>query len=364
MQADYYPKFGAVFSNLHFTDFLGHLVTIHGRYAGGPLKDFVSLPLFPVPIFGQDQTFAALTFTQPITPLFTIHQAVKIARADERIAMAKAATPVSQSARQSELEETYFKLLIAQRRLIRARWKLDDSNSQALYATTSLGLARGPSQDLDSDSAEVKQLTASLNRALGWPEDTELDLAMPEPLAENVSFQEVAGKSAAGNLELVEAEQTVVKARAAATISKLEYVPTVAAVSGYIFQNVIPAVSSNFGYGGVIASYNLFDFGKREHAIKEARAQLGMAELALQMTKAKVAADAKKAYDELERSRQLSQMVQKIGSSMAVLMNVSSAPQTLEIKAARAEVEMEMLQADLVHRQAYARLKGLMSEPR
>jgi outer membrane protein TolC len=131
-----------------------------------------------------------------------------------------------------------------------------------------------------------------------------------------------------------------------------------------MFQNVIPAVPSNFGYGGVIASYNIFDFGKREHAIKEARAQLGMAELALQMTKAKVAADAKKAYDELERSRQLSQMAQKIGSSMAVLMNVSSAPQTLEIKAARAEVEAEMLQADLAHRQAYARFKALTGEPR
>ena len=355
-QADYYPKFGAFFSNLHSTQFLGQVLRFH----------FPMIGLMPVqvPIISKDQTTAALTFMQPITPLFTIHEAVKIARADERIAIAKAADTVAKSARQSELEETYFKLLIAQRRLIHAHWKLDDSNSQALYASNSIGLARGPSQDLDSDSAEVKQLTASLNRALGWPEDTALDLAMPEPLAEDISFQEVAGKSAAGSLEVVEAEQNVVKARAAATISKLEYVPTVAAVRGYLFQNAFPAVLSNFGYGGVVASYNLFDFGKREHAAKEARAQVGMAELALQMTKAKVAADAKKAYDELERSRQLSQMAQKMGSSVAVLMNVSSAPQTLEIKAARADVKIDMLQADLAHRQAYARLKALLGEPR
>jgi hypothetical protein len=58
---------------------------------------------------------------------------VKIARADERIAIAKAATPVARSARQSELEETYFKRLIAQRRLIRARWKLNDGHRQTLY---------------------------------------------------------------------------------------------------------------------------------------------------------------------------------------------------------------------------------------
>jgi outer membrane protein TolC len=160
---------------------------------------------------------------------------------------------------------------------------------------------------------------------------------------------------------LVEAEQTVIKARAAYAISKLEYVPTVAAVSGFLFQNVIPAVSSSFGYRGVFASYNLFDFGKRWHAVKEARTQLGMAEMALQMTKAKIAANVKKSYFELEQSRQLSQTTQEMGSSMAVLMNVSTNSESLEVKAARAQVEIKMLQADLAHRQAYARLDALMS---
>ena len=128
---------------------------------------------------------------------------------------------------------------------------------------------------LGTVTAEVKQLTASLNRAMGWPEDTKLELAMPDPLVENISLEEVADKSAAANLDLVEAEQTVVKARAAHAISKLEYVPTIAAVSGFLFQNVIPSVPSSFGYGGVIASYNLFDFGKREHAVNEAPCATG-----------------------------------------------------------------------------------------
>jgi len=288
---------------------------------------------------------------------------VKIARADERIAIAKAATPLAKSARQSELEETYFKLLIAQRRLTEAEWKVVHGDNHALYASTSLELARGSDPELTSAAAEVKQLSASINRALGWPDDAELDPAMPEPLVENISFQEVAGKSAAANLEVVEAEQNLVKARAAHAISKLEYVPTIAAVGGFLFQNAIPALPDTFGYGGVIASYNLFDFGKREHAVKEARAQVGMAKMALQLTKAKVTADAKKAYDELDRSRQLSQMTQKMGSSVAVLMNASVNAENLEIKAARAEVEIEMLQADLAHRQAYARLNALMGQP-
>jgi outer membrane protein TolC len=354
VQADYFPKFGATFANLHYTDFLGRFLTIRVRHDRSPV-DVAHVPIFPVPIFGKDQTLAALTFTQPITPLFTVHQAVKIARADERIAIAKAAVPTAKNARQSELEETYFKLLIAQRRLIGVELKLRNSESQTLYATTSLKLA-GPGNELELAearnslaivTAEVKQLTASLNRTMGWPENTKLELAVPDPLVENISLEEVADKSAAANLDLVEAEQTVVKARAAHAITKLEYVPTVAAVSGFLFQNVIPAAPSSFGYGGVIASYNLFDFGKREHAVKEARAQLGMAEMALQMTKAKIAADVKKSYFELEQSRQLSQTTQEMGSSMAVLMNVSTNSESLEVNAARAQVEIKMLQTDL-----------------
>ncbi|HEY7337661.1 MAG TPA: TolC family protein [Bryobacteraceae bacterium] len=364
VQADYFPKFGATFTNLHFTDFLGQYLTLRRPIPGGPLVQV------PLPIFSQNQTIAALTFTQPITPLFIVHQAVRIARADERVAVAKAAVSVAKNARQQELEEAYFKLLIAQRRLTDSELKLRNAESRTVYAAASIEPVRGPAgreteladarKTRDTAAAEAKQLTASLNQAMGWPEHTELDPAIPEPLVENISLDEVADKSGAGNLEVLEAEQNVVKARAASAISKLEYVPTVAAVSGFLFQNAIPALPSSFGYGGVFASYNLFDFGKREHAVKEARAQLGMAEMALQLTKAKVAGDVKKSYLDLERSRQLSQMASKMGSSVASLMNVSTNTDTLEMRAARAEVEIEMIEADLAHRQAFARLKALM----
>ena len=295
VQADYFPKFGAAFTNLHFTEPLGTVLRAR-RIMSPPIN---------VPVFGQNQTSAALTFTQPITPLFQVRQAVRIARADERIAMAKAAAPVAKAAREAELEETYFKLLIAQRQLRSAEWKLKGSGNRPLYAGTSVQLIRAPSPEpvsveakmaFETTAAKVRELAIVLNRAMGWPDDTELELVLPGPLVENISLEEVADKPLAPNPEVIEAEQTVVKARAALTLSKLEYVPTVAAVSGYLFQNVIPSVPSNFGYGGVIATYNLFDFGKREHAVKEARARLGMAEIALQMNKGKVAVNLIKAY--------------------------------------------------------------------
>jgi outer membrane protein len=208
-------------------------------------------------------TIAALTFTQPITPLFTIHQAVKIARADERIAMAKAGVSLPKNTRESEVEESYFKLLIAQRRFTSAELKVKSIENRPQYASASIELVRGSGLEMELVEAkkalgtvatEARQLTASLNQTMGWPEDTELELAMPEPLVENISPDEVADKSAAANPDVIEAEQTIVKARAASVISKLAYVPTVAAVSGFMFQNAIPLVPSSFGYGGVIAS--------------------------------------------------------------------------------------------------------------
>jgi outer membrane protein TolC len=366
VQADYFPKFGATFMNLHTTDFLGQIVQVRRPLIG-------SLTQVPVQIINQNQTTAALTFVQPITPLLAVRQAVRIARADERIAMAKAAASYSKNARDAEIEETYFKLLIAQRQLTSAEWKFASRERRPLYASTAVDVVRVSEQETgtlearkacDNATARVRELTASLNRLMGWPDGTELELTVPDPLVENISLQEVADKPTPANPALVEAEQTIVKARAASSISKMAYFPEVAAVAGYVFQNALPSVNSNFGYGGVIASYTLFDFGKREHAVKEANVQLEMAQTALQLTKAKLAADVKKSYFELERSRQLSQIAQKMGSSTALLMKVSSNSESLEIRAARADVEVDMLEADFAHRQALNRLKALIGSER
>jgi outer membrane protein len=365
VEADYFPKFGATFLNLHTTDFLGQFVEVR-TFKGTVLE-------VPAQIVNQNQTFAALTFVQPITPLFEVRQAVQIARADERIARAKATAAVFKTARNAEIEETYFKLLIAQRQLTSAEWKLRNAESRQLYASASHDLIPAFGEDavtinarkaVENGAATVRELTAALNREMGWPEDTGLDLAVPDPLVENISLQDVSDKPAAGNAALVEAEQTVLKARAASSISKMAYIPTVAAIGGYLFQNTLPAVNSNFGYGGVMASYTLFDFGKREHAVKEAHAQLEMAEMALQLTKTKLAADVQKSYLELEHSRQLSHLAQKMGSSTVSLLKVSSGSDSLEVWAACADLEVEMIEADFAHRHALNHLKALLGPER
>ena len=366
LQADYFPKIGATFANLHYSEFLGQVLTVRRPLVGSTIQ-------VPVPLFSQNQTVAAVTFIQPITPLFQVYQAVRIARADERIAMAKAGIPISTNSSDIEIEAAYFKLLIAQRRLTLAELRVRGTEKQRLYAATAIEAVDAPGRNTESlearktlltTASQVKELTATMNRVMGWPVDTELELIPPEPFVESVTLKEIADKPLNGNPDVIEAEQNVIKARAASTLSKLNYVPTVAAVSGYLFQNAIPLVPRNFGYGGVMVSYNIFDFGKREHAVKEANAQLGMAEIAVQMTKAKVAANLKKSYSELEHTRELSQLAVQMGSSVSRLMRVSFAPDSVEGQAELANVEAAMFEADLAHRQAYFRLKALMGSDR
>ena len=160
--------------------------------------------------------------------------------------MAKAAASVSKNARDTEIEEAYFKLLIAQRQLTSGEWKLRSGESRPLYASATFNLVRVSEQEaatmearktVETAAGRVKELTAFLNRVMGWRDDIVLELAVPDPLVENISLQDVADKPTAVNPALVEAEETVVKAHAAASISKMAYFPVVAAVGGYMFQN-------------------------------------------------------------------------------------------------------------------------------
>jgi outer membrane protein len=361
-KADYLPKINALVANLHYSDALGTLVTLRRPIEGSAVQ-------VPISIFTQNQTAVSVTFVQPITPILQVYQLVKIARADQRIAEAKAGVSISKNVRDSQLEEAYFKLMIAQRKLASDELKVGSPDSRPLYASTSIKLANSSGQNIESleakksiltSGAEVKELTAALNRMMGWPEDTELELVPPDPLVENISLQEVADTTGTANPEVVEAQQTAIKAHAAFVLSKLAYVPTVAAMGGFIYQNAFPAIPNNFGYGGVMVSYNLFDFGKREAAVKEASAQAQMAELGVELTKAKVAEGVKKTYYELERTRQFSQLAQQMGSSVIRLVRVSSTPENIEVKAARAKAEVEMFEADLAHRQALAKLNALL----
>jgi outer membrane protein TolC len=355
-ESDYYPKLSSTLTNFHFNKFMGQEISVQRPIAGGTITA-------GLPLAGKDQTLVAVTAAQPITPLLKLREVVNIARADERVAMAKAGMPVETA---SNVEQGYYVLLVAQRQLEIAQANSAVLRNKQLLASNAAML---PNHDEDNSEAakasviagsKVKELTASLNLLLGYPLEEELELVTPVTQVEEISLKEAADKAMAANPEVVEAEQTVAKARAASKLSKLDYVPDVAVLGGYAYNaNTIPLLPRDFSFIGIIGSYNLFDFGKREHTIKERNAQVSMAETALELTKAKVAAAVKTSYFEMDRSRQLSELARRISVAIPV-QRVSYATNEPELAASRAKIEVEMLQADLDYRQALAHLRTLM----
>ena len=361
--SSFFPQIGSSFENMHFNKFMGQLIQITG-----PLGNVRSLG---APLLGKNQTFVAVTATQPITPLFQLRELYKINLADERIARAKAGMPVAETA--SKVEKAYYELLVAQRQLAFAKVKATESENKWMVASSSSAIpvaSVGHDEELIEISNTLaiattreKELTASLNDLLGWPSDTELRLVPPDPAFEEISLKEATDKALVGNPEVIEAEQNVVKARSAVTLQKLAYVPVVAGMGGYAYQdNVLPLLPRDFSFIGAVATFNLFDFGKREHTIKGASAQAEMAEIALRLTKAKVAASVKNSVFELQRLRQLSELTRRLDSAIQVQRTSYDLSSSEATAAKKAKVEAEMFQADLEYRQALAKLKILIGE--
>jgi Outer membrane efflux protein len=321
-------------------------------------------------IFKKNLNVVNLSAVQPVTPLLAIYQLAKIARADENIARAKAGMPVAETA--SRVEKNYYDLLVAERELISAEDDAKKIQGKWLTASSRGTTSISTEQEEDMIAAEktvvvpaskVKELTASLDEMLSLPEGTTLELVPPEPLVENLSLKEVTDKAMAANPEVIEAEQTAIKAQAAHKISKMAYFPNAAIIGGYFNQTAISDVlyARPQAYIGAMATYTVFDFGKREHDVKESGANAQAADLGVSLTKAKVAAAVKSSYYELERSRQFTQLARRMASATRVV-EASYQSDNPEVESARARVEADMFRAELEYRQAYDRLKSLMGD--
>ncbi|HKE55976.1 MAG TPA: TolC family protein [Pyrinomonadaceae bacterium] len=349
VQADYFPKVDASFLNLHYNKFLGQQIQLFRRDA-------------ELPLFGKDETAVLLTVIQPVTQLLQVRQAVNVARADEEIAKAKAAGMTSQIA--MNVEHAYFALLIAQRQQTVAETKVKMLESGSQLAST-IAMPAGnmmehktalleASKELATADNEVTELTHSLNALIGFTPDTKLVLLPPEPVTETVSLPQATQQAVANSPEIIEAKETVVKAKAASKLAKLEYVPAVTIVGGYINQPqpVLPLLPQDFSFIGFTATYTIFDFGKRERTVSERNTQVSMAEANVALVQAKVAAGVQKAFMDLERTRKIRDLTRRLAVSYQEI--------SLNNTAARATAEAEMFQAEMDYRSAYTQLKRII----
>jgi outer membrane protein len=319
---------------------------------------------FSCPLSGieVDETAVALTFIQPVTQLLQVHQAVTIAGADEQIARAKAGQLAAQTA--ENVERAYFVLLIAERHQAITEKKVEIIEGASPLVSTVAMPAKNvvehqaalleASKELIAAGSEVTELTHALNALIGFAPDTKLILAVPEPAAETISLSQATQQAVNNSPEIVEAEQTLVKAKAASKLSKLEYVPAVAIMGSYINQPqpVLPLLPNDFSFIGFTATFDIFDFGKREKTVSERNAQVGLAEANVAMVKSKVAANVQKSFLDLQRTEKIRDLTRRLAGGYQET--------ALENTSIRAAAEAEMFQAELDYRSAYTQLKRLI----
>jgi len=358
----YFPSVTTQAFNLHLNETPGQLLSFRRPLTGGLIS-------VPVGVIAQDQTTVNVVATQPITQLFAVRQLVKIAQADENIARSKAGMPVTALARQ--VEKNFFDLLVAERELAAAA--ADARTVRTSWATVGdAGLLATAAQQTDAlrverahaaVAGEVATLTAALNGLLGLAPEARLELIRPAPFVENLTLKDALARAQVSpSPEVVEAEQTAVKARSAAQLAKFAYVPGVAIVGGYVHQDALSdaVLPENFAYVGVVATYTLFDSLKRERAVKEASAQAQAASLGVELTKAKSAATIKSAYIELERSRDADHFARQMLSASRTGVRVVSNSESAE--AGRARAEADVFRAEKRYREAYATLTSLIAD--
>jgi outer membrane protein TolC len=94
------------------------------------------------------------------------------------------------------------------------------------------------------------------------------------------------------------------KAKAALSAAKDAYIPDVTAMSRYSYQSGIPLLVHNFGTFGFSVSYDLFDGGRREAQLREARTEVRSAEVAIDKLQSEIEVEVEAAYDRIEELKQ------------------------------------------------------------
>jgi outer membrane protein TolC len=257
--------------------------------------------------------------SQPITQAFKIRAGVRAADADLR--SAKIQSSDAENGIALEVHQLYYNLLIEQTRGTAAEEAVDaaaaaeEENSRGVREGRLLADAELGSRAnlLDKQQAalvsrlNLDDLTLHLDDVLGLPLDTKLILdgdgvgVMPTVPAR----AEALARALSNSPTVLEARQTVEKAKAGVAAAKDAYIPDITGLARYSYQSGLPLLEHNFGTFGGAFSYELFNGGAREASLRDARIKLSMAETQAQQVENDVRIELSAAYDKAEELEQL-----------------------------------------------------------
>jgi outer membrane protein len=374
-RADYFPKVVGTVVYLHFNDDLGTVLATQGRTVMGPRgRPLAMLPATSIdlPVLNQNTSVANIGAVQPLTDLLKVRQGVKIAQADQQIAQAQEEEGIRKVA--SGVEQLYWGLLAVRRIQAGAAEGLQGAEmiakTGALEARTALVEARQAVQEVDKQAADLQ---AQLLGLLDLPPCTTLELVEPPlPLLPYHCADDMVGLALSSSPDIREAEATICKAKAALAAGKLDYVPSIGLVGGYVNQTGASYIQQDIGYVGVVGSYTFVDWGKRRNVVRERENLVGMATLKLEQTREDVRLKVEKAFRDWATSQEtlkideemvgLRKEAEKKATTPQAMTNPTALDALLTASKKRAEAEVEAVKADLAYRQAYVELMGLVGK--
>jgi len=317
-RADYLPQIKANGSVLHITELEGVAIP------AGSFGNYSSIGPVPSKSLLIDQG-AATAYTggvgleQPLTQLFRIHQANIAAKQD--ILVAKTQLDQTQDAIALQVRQLYYNILINQQKLkasqdqlTAAQIKDEESRSDvargsaleisALQSKASILQAQQESLTLGLQGNDLQRQMADV---LGLPVDTPLNL---DPSAAAVGLDVPTRADAIRialeqNQDLRAARQTLAKAQASLAAAKDAYIPDLTALSRYSYQSGVPFLVHNFGTFGFLLSYDLFDGGRREAKVREARIEVHSAEVTIDKLQSEIEVQVESIYDRVDELRQM-----------------------------------------------------------
>jgi outer membrane protein TolC len=317
-KSNYLPQIKASGSVLHVTQFEGVEIPA-GAFGSYQSTGPVPAKSLVIDQGGLTGYMGGVGLEQPLTQLFRIHQANIAAKQD--LLIARTELDQTQDAIALQVRQLYYNILINQQKLKASQDQLaavqikDEESRSDVARGNALEISALQSKaailQAQQDSLTLRlhgnDLQRQLADVLGLPVDTPLAL---DPGAPTVALDVPARADAIRialeqNQDLRAARQTLVKAQAGLAAAKDAYIPDVTALSRYSYQSGVPFLVHNFGTFGFSLSYELFDGGRREAKMREARSEVHSVEVAVDKLQSEIEVQVQGIYDRVDELRQM-----------------------------------------------------------
>jgi outer membrane protein TolC len=220
--------------------------------------------------------------------------------------------------------------------------------------------------------SRVQELEYELTDLLGWAAGTSFELLQPDPVSsELLPLEDYVHAALRGSPEVLEARASVRQAEFGVTLARSDYIPEVGVGLTHLYQSSFSFLPRNSFGVAVQLRWTLADFGKRNAAVGERRAQLAQARASLRLAEGRVRGEVEQAYRRLrhaELQMELAREARQLRNQAARLhagqerAGMALAAETRQAEAEVLQGAVDLLHAEMGYRLAFAELQRFLGE--